>query len=139
MVSDKNHGFRFMMTEWFSGPLFMYKMLGFMTQQLWFNVRDDGMVLRTLNVLILFMYKMLGFMTRHLWFQVRDDGMVLRTVNGTIAERWFFERLVNMTYSPKNKVSCQQSSNSLAKTVDSFLRKYSNLSWKKKNPTPTQR
>jgi hypothetical protein len=36
--------------------------------------------------------------------QVRDDGMVLRTVNGTIAERWFFERLVNMTYSPKNKV-----------------------------------
>jgi hypothetical protein len=31
--------------------------------------------------------------------------MVLRTVNGTIAERWFFERLVNMTYSPKNKVS----------------------------------
>jgi hypothetical protein len=35
---------------------------------------------------------------------VRDDGMVLRTVNGTIAERWFFERLVNMTYSPKNKV-----------------------------------
>jgi hypothetical protein len=30
--------------------------------------------------------------------------MVLRTVNGTIAERWFFERLVNMTYSPKNKV-----------------------------------
>jgi hypothetical protein len=37
-------------------------------------------------------------------FQVRDDGMVLRTVNGTIAERWFFERLVNMTYSPKNKV-----------------------------------
>ena len=36
--------------------------------------------------------------------QVRDDGMVLRSVNGTIAERWFFERLVNMTYSPKNKV-----------------------------------
>ena len=58
MVSDKNHVFRFMMTEWFSGPLFMYKMLGFMTQQLWFNVLDDGMVLRTLNVLILFMYKM---------------------------------------------------------------------------------
>ena len=37
-------------------------------------------------------------------FKVRDDGMVLRTVNGTISERWFFERLVNMTYSPKNKV-----------------------------------
>ena len=37
-------------------------------------------------------------------FQVRDDGLVLRTVSGAIAERWFFERLVNMTYSPKNKV-----------------------------------
>ena len=29
---------------------------------------------------------------------------MLRTVSGAIAERWFFERLVNMTYSPKNKV-----------------------------------
>jgi hypothetical protein len=36
--------------------------------------------------------------------------MVLRTVNGTIAERWFFERLVNMTYSPKNKVKSRSSS-----------------------------
>ena len=25
-------------------------------------------------------------------------------MSGAIAERWFFERLVNMTYSPKNKV-----------------------------------
>jgi len=41
-----------------------------------------------------------------LFLEVRDDGMVLRSVNGTIAERWFFERLVNMTYSPKNKVLC---------------------------------
>ena len=30
---------------------------------------------------------------------------MLRTVGGNIAERWFYERLVNMTYSPKNKVS----------------------------------
>ena len=37
--------------------------------------------------------------------QVRDDGLVLRSVSGAIAERWFFERLVNMTYSPKNKVN----------------------------------
>ena len=37
-------------------------------------------------------------------FKVRDDGLVLRSVSGAIAERWFFERLVNMTYSPKNKV-----------------------------------
>ena len=37
--------------------------------------------------------------------QVRDDGLVLRTVGGNIQERWFYERLVNMTYSPKNKVT----------------------------------
>ena len=30
--------------------------------------------------------------------EVRDDGLVLRSVTGTIAERWFYERLVNMTY-----------------------------------------
>jgi len=41
-----------------------------------------------------------------LFLEVRDDGLVLRTVSGAIAERWFFERLVNMTYSPKNKVLC---------------------------------
>lgn len=38
--------------------------------------------------------------------EVRDDGLVLRSVTGTIVERWFFERLVNMTYSPKTKVLC---------------------------------
>lgn len=38
--------------------------------------------------------------------EVRDDGLVLRSVNGAIVERWWFERLVNMTYSPKTKVLC---------------------------------
>ena len=37
--------------------------------------------------------------------EVRDDGLVVRTVSGIIADRWFYERLVNMTYSPKNRVS----------------------------------
>ncbi|XP_057656442.1 MAP kinase-activating death domain protein isoform X1 [Diorhabda carinulata] len=40
------------------------------------------------------------------FMEVRDDGLVLRSVNGVIIERWWFERLVNMTYSPKNKVLC---------------------------------
>lgn len=40
------------------------------------------------------------------FMEVRDDGLVLRSVTGTIVERWFFERLVNMTYSPKTKVLC---------------------------------
>lgn len=41
-----------------------------------------------------------------LFMEVREDGLILRSVNGAIAERWFFERLVNMTFSPKNKVIC---------------------------------
>ena len=43
-----------------------------------------------------------------LFMEVRDDGLVLRTVSGIIADRWFYERLVNMTYSPKNRVSREQ-------------------------------
>ncbi|XP_059488306.1 MAP kinase-activating death domain protein isoform X2 [Neocloeon triangulifer] len=41
-----------------------------------------------------------------LFLEVREDGLVLRSVNGAIVERWWFERLVNMTYSPKTKVLC---------------------------------
>ncbi|XP_063223567.1 MAP kinase-activating death domain protein isoform X6 [Bacillus rossius redtenbacheri] len=41
-----------------------------------------------------------------LFLEVREDGLVLRSVNGTIVERWWFERLVNMTYSPRNRVLC---------------------------------
>uniref|UniRef100_A0A6B2EDK4 MAP kinase-activating death domain protein n=1 Tax=Phlebotomus kandelakii TaxID=1109342 RepID=A0A6B2EDK4_9DIPT len=40
------------------------------------------------------------------FMEVRDDGLVLRSVTGTIVERWWYERLVNMTYSPKTKVLC---------------------------------
>ncbi|XP_076678087.1 rab3 GDP-GTP exchange factor isoform X4 [Andrena cerasifolii] len=40
------------------------------------------------------------------FLEVRHDGLVLRSVNGIIVERWWFEHLVNMTYSPKNKVLC---------------------------------
>ncbi|CAH2063184.1 unnamed protein product, partial [Iphiclides podalirius] len=40
------------------------------------------------------------------FMEVRDDGLVLRSTQGTIVERWWFERLVNMTYSPKIRVLC---------------------------------
>ena len=40
------------------------------------------------------------------FMEVRDDGLILRRINGNIIERWWYERLVNMTYSPKNKVLC---------------------------------
>uniref|UniRef100_T1JDW8 MAP kinase-activating death domain protein n=1 Tax=Strigamia maritima TaxID=126957 RepID=T1JDW8_STRMM len=41
-----------------------------------------------------------------LFMEVRDDGLILRSVNGTIVERWWYERVVNISYSPKNKVLC---------------------------------
>jgi len=41
-----------------------------------------------------------------LFMEVRDDGLILRRINGNIVERWWFERLVNMAYSPKKKVLC---------------------------------
>lgn len=41
-----------------------------------------------------------------LFVEVRDDGLVMRSMNGVILERWWYERVVNMTYSPKNKVLC---------------------------------
>ncbi|XP_031825818.1 rab3 GDP-GTP exchange factor isoform X7 [Nomia melanderi] len=40
------------------------------------------------------------------FLEVRHDGLVLRSVSGVIVERWWYERLVNMTYGPKNKVLC---------------------------------
>ncbi|CAG0887639.1 unnamed protein product [Darwinula stevensoni] len=40
------------------------------------------------------------------FLEVRDDGLIVRSVNGAIIERWWFERIVNMTYSPKTKVLC---------------------------------
>ncbi|XP_058788750.1 MAP kinase-activating death domain protein isoform X1 [Phymastichus coffea] len=40
------------------------------------------------------------------FLEVRHDGLVLRSVNGVIVERWWYERLVNMTYSPQTKILC---------------------------------
>ena len=48
-----------------------------------------------------------------LFMEVRDDGLVLRSVGGIITDRWFYERLVNMTYSPKNRVSLTTGKHSL--------------------------
>uniref|UniRef100_A0A0N4Z317 MAP kinase-activating death domain protein n=1 Tax=Parastrongyloides trichosuri TaxID=131310 RepID=A0A0N4Z317_PARTI len=40
------------------------------------------------------------------FMEVCDDAVVLRAVTGSIMERWWYERLVNMTYSPKTHVLC---------------------------------
>ncbi|VVC41070.1 Hypothetical protein CINCED_3A012715 [Cinara cedri] len=41
-----------------------------------------------------------------LFLEVRDDGLVLRSVSGIIVSRWWYERIVNMTYSPRSKIFC---------------------------------
>uniref|UniRef100_A0AC34GSX0 MAP kinase-activating death domain protein n=1 Tax=Panagrolaimus sp. ES5 TaxID=591445 RepID=A0AC34GSX0_9BILA len=41
-----------------------------------------------------------------MFLEVTDDAIILRAVTGAIAERWWYERLVNMTYSPKTRVLC---------------------------------
>ena len=38
--------------------------------------------------------------------QVCDDCILLRSPSGTILERWWYEKLVNITYSPKTKMLC---------------------------------
>nr|KAG5689468.1 hypothetical protein BaRGS_021015 [Batillaria attramentaria] len=37
---------------------------------------------------------------------VCDDCLLLRSVTGMIHDRWWFEKLVNMTYCPKTRVLC---------------------------------
>uniref|UniRef100_A0A8R1DES0 MAP kinase-activating death domain protein n=1 Tax=Caenorhabditis japonica TaxID=281687 RepID=A0A8R1DES0_CAEJA len=41
-----------------------------------------------------------------MFMEVCDDAVVLRAITGTATERWWYERLVNMTYSPKTKILC---------------------------------
>lgn len=38
------------------------------------------------------------------FMEVREDGLVLRSVTGEIIERWWYERLVNVSYAPKTKL-----------------------------------
>lgn len=40
------------------------------------------------------------------FIQVCDDCIILRSVTGAICDRWWYEKLVNMTYCPKTKVLC---------------------------------
>uniref|UniRef100_A0A673MDR9 MAP kinase-activating death domain protein n=1 Tax=Sinocyclocheilus rhinocerous TaxID=307959 RepID=A0A673MDR9_9TELE len=40
------------------------------------------------------------------FMEVCDDCIVLRSNIGTVYERWWYEKLINMTYCPKTKVLC---------------------------------
>ncbi|VDI48556.1 Hypothetical predicted protein [Mytilus galloprovincialis] len=41
-----------------------------------------------------------------LFMEVCDDCIILRSVTSAICDRWWYEKLVNMTYCPKTKVLC---------------------------------
>ncbi|XP_078346326.1 MAP kinase-activating death domain protein-like isoform X2 [Oculina patagonica] len=40
------------------------------------------------------------------FMEVCDDCILLRTGMGAVVERWWYEKLVNITYAPKTKVLC---------------------------------
>lgn len=40
------------------------------------------------------------------FMEVCDDCILLRTGAGAVVERWWYEKLVNITYAPKTKVLC---------------------------------
>ncbi|VDP11901.1 unnamed protein product [Soboliphyme baturini] len=41
-----------------------------------------------------------------MFLEVCDDLIILRGLNGSILDRWWYENLINMTYSPRTRVLC---------------------------------
>ena len=58
-----------------------------------------------------------------LFMEVCDDCMILRSVKGEICQRWWFEKLVNMTYCPKTKVLCLWCKNESGTELNKFYTK----------------
>lgn len=55
--------------------------------------------------------------------QVCDDCIVLRSSIGTVYERWWYEKLINMTYCPKTKVLCLWRRNGSETQLNKFYTK----------------
>lgn len=58
-----------------------------------------------------------------LCYQVCDDCIVLRSNIGTVYERWWYEKLINMTYCPKTKVLCLWRRNGQETQLNKFYTK----------------
>ncbi|XP_055137622.1 MAP kinase-activating death domain protein isoform X39 [Symphalangus syndactylus] len=54
---------------------------------------------------------------------VCDDCVVLRSNIGTVYERWWYEKLINMTYCPKTKVLCLWRRNGSETQLNKFYTK----------------
>lgn len=52
-----------------------------------------------------------------------DDCIVLRSNIGTVYERWWYEKLINMTYCPKTKVLCLWRRNGQETQLNKFYTK----------------
>ncbi|XP_059507933.1 MAP kinase-activating death domain protein isoform X5 [Stegostoma tigrinum] len=57
------------------------------------------------------------------FMEVCDDCIVLRSNIGTIYERWWYEKLINMTYCPKTKVLCLWRRNGQETQLNKFYTK----------------
>ncbi|XP_069077733.1 MAP kinase-activating death domain protein isoform X2 [Pleurodeles waltl] len=58
-----------------------------------------------------------------LFMEVCDDCIVLRSNIGTVYERWWYEKLINMTYCPKTKVLCLWRRNGQETQLNKFYTK----------------
>ncbi|XP_040836159.1 MAP kinase-activating death domain protein isoform X5 [Ochotona curzoniae] len=57
------------------------------------------------------------------FMEVCDDCVVLRSNIGTVHERWWYEKLINMTYCPKTKVLCLWRRNGSETQLNKFYTK----------------
>ncbi|XP_052508342.1 MAP kinase-activating death domain protein isoform X21 [Budorcas taxicolor] len=57
------------------------------------------------------------------FMEVCDDCVVLRSNIGTLYERWWYEKLINMTYCPKTKVLCLWRRNGSETQLNKFYTK----------------
>ncbi|XP_045681645.1 MAP kinase-activating death domain protein isoform X19 [Phyllostomus hastatus] len=57
------------------------------------------------------------------FMEVCDDCVVLRSHIGTVYERWWYEKLINMTYCPKTKVLCLWRRNGSETQLNKFYTK----------------
>ncbi|XP_058924053.1 MAP kinase-activating death domain protein isoform X10 [Kogia breviceps] len=57
------------------------------------------------------------------FMEVGDECVVLRSNVGTVYERWWYEKLINMTYCPKTKVLCLWRRNGSETQLNKFYTK----------------
>ncbi|TNN44515.1 MAP kinase-activating death domain protein [Liparis tanakae] len=83
---------------------------------------EDRLLATLLHNMIAFML-MLKLNKNDIKKKVCDDCIVLRSNIGTVYERWWYEKLINMTYCPKTKVLCLWRRNGQETQLNKFYTK----------------